>query len=255
LVQPINLESPLRLPGDQVVLQDGTIPLGRLGRMQVAGKTIEQIETEINAKIRATGLENSQVSARLVSRDSKVFYVLGEVNAPGTFPLRGRETVLDALLCAGGLSSNASRCQIILTRPTSPCSCRIVLPVDYNGIVQLGDTTTNYQIRAGDRIFVPSKSLWTDLHALFHPQRNPPVGCCEVHDAIRTTYFAPIYHTTAAEGEPVAPAPAPAQAPLPSANVPAPHPFGGSPSSPIPEHPGQPASAEQRFPPPSRKDG
>src|SRR5947209_1757800 len=44
LVQPASLESPLRLPGDQVVLPDGTIQLGRFGRLGVAGKTIEQIE-------------------------------------------------------------------------------------------------------------------------------------------------------------------------------------------------------------------
>ena len=49
------------------------------------------------------------------------------------------------------------------SRPTSPDSCRIVLPVDYNAIVQLGDTTTNYQIRAGDRVFVPTRSMWEDL--------------------------------------------------------------------------------------------
>src|SRR5262249_27695968 len=108
LVQPSGLGSSLRLPGDQPVLPDGTIKLGKYGPLQVAGKNLEQIETEINTRI-APKTEEDRVVVRLVSRESKVYYVLGEVNAPGSFQLKGRETVLDALVAAGGLNSNASR--------------------------------------------------------------------------------------------------------------------------------------------------
>ena len=164
LVQPASLDSPLRLPGDQVVLPDGTIQLGQFGHLGVAGKPLEVIESEVNALLKAKVPDAGVVIVRLVTRDSKVFYVLGEVNSPGAFPLRGRETVLDAIVgSAGGLNTNASRRKILLSRPTGPGCCRIVLPVKYNAIVQLGDTTTNYQIRAGDRIFVPTRSMWEDL--------------------------------------------------------------------------------------------
>src|SRR5438046_2042323 len=46
LVQPVELDSPVRLPGDQPVLPDGTINLGKFGRLLAAGKTAEQIEAE-----------------------------------------------------------------------------------------------------------------------------------------------------------------------------------------------------------------
>jgi protein involved in polysaccharide export with SLBB domain len=182
LAQPATLDSPVRLPGDQPVLPDGTIQLGRYGRVQVAGKCVDAIQMEVNAFIHAQVPECGPIVVRLVTRDSKLFYVLGEVNAPGAFPLKGRETVLDAIVAAGGLNSNASRRGIILTRPTAPNSCRIVLPVRYNSIVQLGDTTTNYQIRCGDRVYVPSKSLWDDIKACFEkkkhePECPPPVPC------------------------------------------------------------------------------
>jgi len=167
LVQPANLESPVRLPGDQTIMPDGNIALGRFGKLSVAGKTVDQVQLEATALIKAQAPDAGPIIVRLVTRESKVFYVLGEVNAPGAFPLRGRETALDALIIAGGLNSNASRRSIILTRPTAPGSCRVVLPVQYNEIVQLGDTTTNYQIRAGDRLFVPSKTIWDDLSGLF----------------------------------------------------------------------------------------
>lgn len=182
LVQPSNLDSPLRLPGDQPVLPDGTIQLGRFGRLPVAGKTLEVIEADVNALVKSREKEDEKngnggpILVRLVTRDSKVFYVLGEVNAPGAFPLRGRETVLDAIVAAGGLNTNASRKTIVLSRPTAPDSCRAVLPVDYNGIVQLGDTTTNYQIRAGDRVYVPGRTLHEQVRGMFGLDKDG-AGC------------------------------------------------------------------------------
>jgi polysaccharide export outer membrane protein len=160
LVQPANLDSPVHLPGDQTVLPDGTIQLGRYGQIVVAGKTVPQIETDVRAQIDAQtkdAKDAGPITVRLVTRVSKVYYVLGEVNAPGAFPLQGRETVLDAILAAGGLNDRASRKFITLSRPTHPDGCRVVLPICYNEIVQIGDTSTNYQIASGDRIFVPTR--------------------------------------------------------------------------------------------------
>jgi protein involved in polysaccharide export with SLBB domain len=192
LVQPAALESPLRLPGDQVVLPDGTIQLGRHGRLLVAGKTIDQIEAEVNALIKRSVPDAGAIVARLATRDSKVFYVLGEVNAPGAFPLRGRETVLDAVIAAGGPNSCASKRKVILTRPTAPCSCRIVLPVDLVAIVQEGDTTTNYQIRAGDRVYVPTKTLWEDLCCATKCfAKSSAAPCCGQAEGPPVTYRAP----------------------------------------------------------------
>ena len=157
LVQPAALDSTVHLPGDQTVLPDGTIQLGRYGQIVVAGKTVPQIEADVRAQIDTQTKDAGPILVRLVTRVSKVYYVLGEVNAPGAFPLQGRETVLDALLAAGGLNDRASRKFITLSRPTHPDGCRVVLPVCYNEIVQLGDTATNYQIAAGDRIYVPTR--------------------------------------------------------------------------------------------------
>lgn len=162
LLQPADLDSSVRLPGDQTVLTDGTISLGRYGSLLVAGRTVEQIQAEAQQLIRLQNREAGPLVARVVVRQSKVFYVLGEVNAPGSFPCSGRETVLDAILAAGGLNDRASRSNIILSRPSPPDGCRVVLPVCYDRIVQLGDTSTNYQIAPGDRIFVPTRCAGDD---------------------------------------------------------------------------------------------
>ncbi len=178
LVLPARLDSPLRLPGDQVVLQDGTIDLAEFGRPVVAGKTVPQIESEVQQLIaaKAKDKDEAQVNVRLVGRVSKVFYVLGEVNAPGAFPLAGRETVLDGIIAAGGITRRANTKKVILSRPTQPDGCRVVLPICYDNIVQLGDTTTNYQLQPGDRIFIPSKGMLDDIPC-FQKKQNPGGPC------------------------------------------------------------------------------
>src|SRR4051794_10333490 len=37
LIRPADLDAPLRLPGDQPVMPDGTVTLGRYGRVMVVG--------------------------------------------------------------------------------------------------------------------------------------------------------------------------------------------------------------------------
>ena len=185
LVQPASLDSPARLPGDQPILPDGTINLGRYGRLIVAGKTVDQIEPEVKSQVEAITKDAGPITVRIVSRQSKVFYVLGEVNAPGAYPLSGRETVLDALMAGGGVNTRASLRGITLSRPTPPEGCRIVLPICYNEIVQLGDTSTNYQIANGDRIFVPAKGVWDNLCRRKKgdclPCGRPQVACTSLH--------------------------------------------------------------------------
>ena len=181
-VEPVDLDSPVRLPGNQPVLPDGTIDLGKYGRPVVAWKTVPQVETEVRQLIAgqtpAKDKAAATVTVRLVGRESKVFYVLGEVNAPRAYPLAGRETVLDGLLIAGGLTRQADAKKVILSRPSRPEGCRTVLPVCYNQIVQLGDTSTNYQLQPGDRIYVPSQSSLDDFVQKCRNRGKPECGPC-----------------------------------------------------------------------------
>jgi polysaccharide biosynthesis/export protein len=179
LIQPAELDSPVRLPADQPVLPDGTINLGKYGQLLVMGRTVPEIETMVRASVKAQTKDAGFISVRLISRQSKVYYVIGEVNSPGAFQLNGRETVLDAVLQAGGLTKDASRDNIILSRPTKPNCPRIVLPVCWKQIVQIGDTTTNYQIAPGDRIYVPSRSFRETRPILSKHAKSPCKNGCD----------------------------------------------------------------------------
>ena len=179
LIQATDLDSPVRLPADQPVLPDGTINLGRYGQLLVMGRTVPEIETMVRASVTTKTKDAGFISVRLISRQSKVYYVIGEVNSPGAFQLNGRETVLDALLQAGGLTKDASRNNIILSRPSKPNCPRIVLPVCWTQIVQVGDTTTNYQIAPGDRIYVPSRGFWETMPIFSKHAKSPCKSGCD----------------------------------------------------------------------------
>lgn len=169
LVMPVDLDSKVRIPADQTVLPDGSIDLGKYGRLMVAGKTIPEIEldvlTLVSRKEREAGNKDAKdkddpigvIDVRLVNRQSKVFYVFGEVTTPGRFPLAGNECVLDALLLAGGLTDRSSWQNIVLVRPNGDGPGH-VMRVNYGDIVRTGAGATNYQIQPGDRIYVASRS-------------------------------------------------------------------------------------------------
>jgi hypothetical protein len=92
--------------------------------------------------------------------------------------------------------------------------CRVVLPICYREIVQLGDTATNYQLVPGDRIFVATRGL---CEGLFEKPECPPCG--GPHQACPTT---PGQDKIAPPGPPLAaPSPAPEMLPEPRERKPA----------------------------------
>lgn len=169
LIEPVKSGDDVRIPADQTVLADGSVDLGIFGRVVLAGLSIEGAELLIEQTVLARLPSDTELVADDIDVNVRVieamdrYYVLGEVNSPGAYSLRGFETVLDGILEAGGLTSKASTCDIILARPSDPCECRVTLPICYREITQIGDTTTNYQLRPGDRIYVATRSCTEEM--------------------------------------------------------------------------------------------
>jgi polysaccharide export outer membrane protein len=143
------------------VQQDGMIDLGFVGDVFVVGLTLEQIEHKVAEQLTRSTIQTGQkleepyrVSVRLANAQSKYYYVMGTVQNQGRFPIKGNETVLDAILQAG-LKSNSLPEKSFLVRPHQPGECDQVLKIDWCAIRERGDTLTNYQLFPGDRIIVP----------------------------------------------------------------------------------------------------
>ncbi|MGZ3337493.1 MAG: polysaccharide biosynthesis/export family protein, partial [Isosphaeraceae bacterium] len=144
-----------------VVQQDGMIDLGFAGDVYVVGLTLEEIELKIAQQLTAAAMQQNQkidqpyrVSVRLANVQSKYYYVMGAVTTQGRFPIKGNETVLDAILQAG-LKTNSLPEKAYLVRPHPPGEPDQVLKIDWCGIKERGDTLTDYQLFPGDRVVVP----------------------------------------------------------------------------------------------------
>ncbi|MCO8121639.1 polysaccharide export protein [Stieleria sp. TO1_6] len=211
LLETVSDDTDIRLPADQQVMADGTIDLGAYGRVVVASLTLEQAEAAIQQSLADQSDESVAVNVRMIQPIHR-YYVIGEVNSPGAYPLSGHETVLDAILEAGGLTTRASACDLLLARPTQPCSCRVTLPVCYRAITQLGDTTTNYHLQPGDRIFVARQSMHEELMAVCHGGQTCE-RCCKkqvaCRDARGAISFASLFMPSSKQTiEPIEPPPA-----------------------------------------------
>ena len=69
------------------MLPDGTIDLGQYGSLRAAGKTVNQIEVEVNQLVAARVPGAGFIDVRLVNRESKKIYVVGGGQRPGDLPL------------------------------------------------------------------------------------------------------------------------------------------------------------------------
>lgn len=176
LIEPVELDSKFQAVGDQEVQVDGSVDLGRFGRIRVAGMTVEAIELAVASQIADISGQPEEVNVQLLETNASRIYVLGAVGSPGTYELAGNETVLDVIMKAGGLTSRASPCDIIMVRPTNPCDSRVVQRVCYRQITQLGDVSSNYQLQPGDRVVVGERTLCEELRFWKQTSACP---CCD----------------------------------------------------------------------------
>lgn len=91
---------PTRIDGD------GSVNVPLIGRVQVAGLTIQQCEQELNKRL-STYIRQPQVVVNIKELRSQPVSVLGAVNTPGVYQVRGHKTLLEMLSLAGGIRTDA----------------------------------------------------------------------------------------------------------------------------------------------------
>src|SRR5262249_2197332 len=100
--------------------------------------------------------DSDRVFVNVAAYNSKVYYVQGEVQSPGRLPVTGKDTVLDALNYAGGMTPSARRDRVQLIPPRPHGRPPRVLPIAVAAVPLGADATANYQLMPGDRIVVPA---------------------------------------------------------------------------------------------------
>lgn len=97
--------------------------------------------------------------------DSQLIYVMGEVKNPGAYPLTANMSFLEALTRAGGTMESAQTGKVVLERPDK----NLQEVIDLEHLVEKGQA--NYQLEAGDIVYVPKSGLAKIGYAL--QQLNP----------------------------------------------------------------------------------
>ena len=98
------------------VENDGTIYYPYIGKVQVAGRTVDQVRDAIASPL-AQFIADPQISVRVSRFNAQRAYVTGQVNQPGPQPITNVPmTVLDAITLAGGLGEEANWHEVLLSR-------------------------------------------------------------------------------------------------------------------------------------------
>lgn len=142
---------------DIVIRPDGKVSLPLIGDVRAEGLTADQLAKNITEQYREYK-ENPAVSVSVKAVNSYKIYVLGEVNAPGKYPLQSYATVLQAISLAGGFTQFATENAIQVVRRTKTEDGKtqeIRIPVNYDSLLEEGGDAYNFVLRSGDTIVVP----------------------------------------------------------------------------------------------------
>lgn len=177
-VLAITVWNQLNLSGKFVVEADGTFTFPMLGKITAGGATVRELETEFRRRLGDGYFNNPQLTITVDEYRSQRIFIVGEVRQPGSFPITGALTLVEALALAGSTNQGAAA-EIVLVRPPEgsdqsgpvlpgQADDAEVIRIDLQRL-QNGEISQNVALRDGDTIFVPR----AETIFVFGQVRNP----------------------------------------------------------------------------------
>ncbi len=130
------------------IRKDGNVYLPVVGKIPAAGLTVTEFEAALKTAA-ARYVVEPQVHVEILQHESQKFHVLGHVRTPGSFPVDGDTTLLEALTLAGGVGDSGSLESATVVRDGK------LLPIDLSKMLKGGDVSRNVFMRSGDLVYVP----------------------------------------------------------------------------------------------------
>jgi polysaccharide export outer membrane protein len=181
-----------------LVEADGTVVYPYVGTVQARGRTVVQLETELETelgqRLAAAGLERLDphvldLQADVIDYGRSQVAVLGEVRQPGVYPWQPDATPLALIAQAGGLTAHAWFVALLIhaappkspanTTPLAPPVSPLALRLDLHKLF-LGEGPPNLRLAGGDTLYVPPAGMYQVLGRVRYPgqyrlQRNTTV--------------------------------------------------------------------------------
>lgn len=147
---------------------NGNITLPMIGRVKAGGLTVEQLETELNTRLKEF-VKEPEVSVTVVEIRSHPVSVFGAVTKPGVIQLRGRKSLYEVLSMAGGPRDSAGSTLTITRRlengkiplagaTTDPTGQFSSAELNVQEIVEGKNPEVNIEIKPNDVISVSEAS-------------------------------------------------------------------------------------------------
>src|SRR5262249_49100055 len=114
-----------------------------VGTVDAAGLTVTDFTAQIQTALR-TYVREPNVSVEVTNY--RPFFILGEVNRPGTYPYSPHLTALNAVATAGGFTYRANEHRIYIKHPDE--TTEHAYPLTNSTPILPGDT-----VRIGERLF------------------------------------------------------------------------------------------------------
>jgi polysaccharide export outer membrane protein len=150
---------------------DGNISFPFVGEIRAQGLSLADLQKEIERRLGPQYIIDPRVSITVLEYKSRKFFVVGNVQKPGTYPLTKPIRVVEAISQAGGVASGT------LSKPLSGAVAVIIraqpgekldqpkmpdkIPASQKITVSLsgalaGDPKQNLEIKNGDTVYVPN---------------------------------------------------------------------------------------------------
>ncbi|MGQ0533367.1 MAG: polysaccharide biosynthesis/export family protein [Caulobacteraceae bacterium] len=131
------------LTGPFTVGSQGTIAYPLVGTIRAGGLTVPEFTTALQSAL-STYVRNPSVSVEVTNY--RPFFILGEVQRPGTYPYSASLTVPNAVATAGGFTYRANRSRVFIRHANE--NIERSYPLTVATPVLPGDT-----VRIGERLF------------------------------------------------------------------------------------------------------
>ena len=159
------------LGGEYTVTEEGNILLPNIDSVHVAGLAAEEVQAELD-KMLEKYIREPDVKVGVKEYNSKVIYVVGQVNQPGPQVMRADMLTLQEAIFGAGLPTPQAAMQ--RTQISRPGLNRpdLVYEVDLTDIIYKGKMRENILLQPNDIVYVPSRystNLRSAIQEFFGP--------------------------------------------------------------------------------------
>lgn len=132
------------LSGEFEISGSGVMSMPLIGEIPLGGKNLTQASEALSLRLRDGFLRAPKVSIEVLNY--RPFFILGEVNSPGSYPYVNGMTVVNAAAIGGGFTYRADKKDIKIQREAADGKAE--MPAQLESVVRPGDV-----IWVGERFF------------------------------------------------------------------------------------------------------